>query len=118
VVVDWLELPPAPAPPEGVVPGAAGVVPPDGAVVLVTVPALVSVLALVLVLLDVEVLVVLAAVTGALTPLVGTVNPGAPAVLVVPEPPPPQAARQMVAASVAPTKATGRSVLARDVILP
>jgi hypothetical protein len=84
---------------------------------LVPVPALVSVPALVVVL-EVEVVVVLAVVTGALTALVGTVNPGAPAVLVVPEPPPPQAARQMVAASVAPTKATGRSVLARDVILP
>jgi len=84
----------------------------------VPVPALVPVLALVLVVLDVDVLVVLAGVTGPLTALVGTVNPGAPAVLVVPEPPPPQAARHTVAASAAPTKATGRSVLARNVILP
>jgi hypothetical protein len=118
VVLDWLLVELAPAPPEGVVP--AGVVAPVGALAppLVPVAALVSVVALVLVLLDEEVLVVVAVVTGPATALVGTVNPGAPAVLVLPEPPPPQAARQIVAASVAPTRATGRSVLARDVILP
>jgi hypothetical protein len=117
VVLDWLLVELAPAPPEGVVPGLAGVVAPVGTVLppLALVAALVSVAELVLVLLDV---VVLAVVTGPLTALVGTVNPGAPAVLVLPEPPPPQAARHTVAASVTPTKATGRSVLARDVILP
>jgi hypothetical protein len=76
---------------EGVVP-----VPPEAAV---PVPAAV-VLELLLLVVLVDELVL--SPTLLLAPEVGTVKPGAPAVLVVPEPPLPQAARQRAVAMAAP----------------
>jgi hypothetical protein len=58
------------------------------------------------------VLVVAVLVTAAVGAEVGTVNVGAPAVLVVPEPPPPHAAKPSATVIAAPATA-GLSVLAR-----
>jgi hypothetical protein len=106
-----------PAPPEGEAPPVVPVPGLVGAGATVAVPAFVAVPALtpaaeLVVVLVVEELVeeLAAAAAAALAAEVGTVNAGAPAVSVVPEPPP-QAARQSVVIS-APTVAAGRSLLA------
>jgi hypothetical protein len=90
---------PAPVPPEGVVPVppvAAVPVLPEGVVPVpaALVPAEVVDELLLVVVVD-------EAVTAALLAPVGTVKPGAPAVLVVPEPPLPQALRQRAATTMA-----------------
>ena len=110
---------PAPVPPDGVAPplvpvpglvGAGALVPVPAPAPLVPVPALALLAALVVVLVVEELREELVG-AATLGPAVGTVNGGAPAVSVVPEPPPPHAARQSVVIS-APTVAAGRSLLA------
>ena len=77
---------------------AGAEVPVPAALVLVPAAAVVLELLLLVVLVDELVLSPMLL----LAPEVGTVKPGAPAVLVVPEPPLPQAARHRAAATAAP----------------